>query len=163
MAQGLADKFGRLDYVAREVVKANGYGLGAGAVAQALAKAGARRFFVAVAEEGAAVRKALGPGPASMVFSGHMSGDTTLLAQHDLTPMINSVDQLLRHVESLPGRGFGLQLDTGMNRLGIEPDEWAALRDIARGAAVSTRLQQAERDIDAVIARRLGSRRGRDE
>lgn len=113
------------------VVKANGYGLGAGAVAQALAKAGARRFFVAVAEEGAAVRKALGPGPAIMVFSGHMSGDTTLLAQHDLTPMINSVDQLLRHVESLPGRGFGLQLDTGMNRLGMEPDEWAALRDIA--------------------------------
>lgn len=38
----------------------------------------------------------------------------------------------------------------------------AALRDIANGAAVSTRLERAERDVDAVIARRLGSRRRRD-
>ena len=36
------------------VVKANGYGLGAPSVARALAKAGARTFFVAVAEEGPA-------------------------------------------------------------------------------------------------------------
>ncbi len=38
------------------VVKADAYGLGVGRVARALARAGARRFFVAVAEEGAAVR-----------------------------------------------------------------------------------------------------------
>jgi alanine racemase len=42
------------------VVKADGYGLGSGPVAKALAEAGARSFFVAVAEEGAAVRAALG-------------------------------------------------------------------------------------------------------
>ncbi len=34
-------------------------------------------------------------------------------------------------MESLPGHRFGVQLDTGMNRLGMEPSEWAALRDIA--------------------------------
>ncbi len=113
------------------VVKADGYGLGAGPVAKALAKVGVRRFFVAVAEEGAAVRAAIGPGPMIGVFSGHMPGDTALIRNHDLTPLINSVDQMLLHVESLPGRTFGLQLDSGMNRLGMEPAEWAALKDIA--------------------------------
>ena len=115
------------------VVKADGYGLGAAQVARALAGAGARWFFVAVAEEGAAVRAALGPGPMIGVFSGHMAGDTALIRDHDLTPMLNSVDQMLRHVETLPGHAFGLQLDTGMNRLGMEPAEWAALREIAVG------------------------------
>jgi alanine racemase len=113
------------------VVKADGYGLGVARVATALARAGARRFFVAVAKEGAAVRDALGPGPVISVFSGHMDGDTDLIRAHHLTPILNSVDQMLRHVETLPGHPFGLQLDTGMNRLGMEPAEWAALRDIA--------------------------------
>ena len=113
------------------VVKADAYGLGAGVVARTLGEAGARWFFVAVAEEGAAVRAALGPGPRICVFSGHMEGDAAILRAHDLTPMLNSVDQMLRHVEALPGHAFGIQLDTGMNRLGMEPAEWAALRDIA--------------------------------
>ncbi|PIE10909.1 MAG: alanine racemase [Rhodobacterales bacterium] len=113
------------------VVKADGYGLGAARVARALARAGARKFFVAVAEEGAALREALGPGPEINIFSGHMSGDTDMIHDMTLTPMINSVDQLLRHVEALPGHPFGIQLDTGMNRLGMEPAEWSTLRDIA--------------------------------
>lgn len=54
------------------VVKADAYGLGADKLARALARAGARSFFVAVAEEGAALRQALGPGPNICVFSGHM-------------------------------------------------------------------------------------------
>jgi alanine racemase len=113
------------------VVKANGYGLGAPSVARVLAKAGARTFFVAVAEEGAILRAALGTGPTINVFSGHMVGDTNIIRDAELTPMINSVDQMLRHVEALPAAPFGLQLDSGMNRLGMEPSEWSALRDIA--------------------------------
>ncbi|MFT7593269.1 MAG: alanine racemase [Paracoccaceae bacterium] len=115
------------------VIKADGYGLGAAKVALALAQAGARQFFVAMAEEGAAVRRALGPGPVISVFTGHMEGDAALIRAHDLTPMLNSVDQMLRHVESLPGHRFGIQLDSGMNRLGMEPGEWSALRELALG------------------------------
>jgi alanine racemase len=109
------------------VVKADGYGLGAAAVAQALAGAGARRFFVAVAEEGATVRAALGPGPQINVLGGHMDGDTTLIRDLDLTPMLNSIDQITRHLETLPDHPFGLQLDTGMHRLGLEPTAWLAI------------------------------------
>lgn len=113
------------------VVKADGYGLGSARVAKALAAAGARRFFVAAAEEGAAVRQALGLGPEIAVFGGHMSGDTDMIHDLELVPMLNSVEQLTRHFEALPGHPFGIQLDTGMNRLGMEIAEWAAVAEIA--------------------------------
>jgi alanine racemase len=113
------------------VVKANAYGLGLERVAPALAKAGAQQFFVALAEEGVALRRILGPGLEINVFSGHMQGDTILIREAGLTPILNSVDQMVRHVEALPGHPFGLQLDTGMNRLGMEDAEWRALREIA--------------------------------
>ena len=112
------------------VVKADAYGLGAARIARALARAGARRFFVAVAEEGAAVRQALGPGPEIAIFAGHMRGDTDMIADLGLTPMLNSMDQLTRHLEALPGHPFGIQLDTGMNRLGMEWDEWATVAEV---------------------------------
>lgn len=108
------------------VVKADGYGLGAGRVAKALQQVGADTFFVAVAEEGAAVRQAIGPGPMIGVFAGHMAGDTDMLRDLELTPMLNAPGQIKRHFETLPNHPFGIQLDTGMNRLGLEWDDWAA-------------------------------------
>lgn len=113
------------------VVKADGYGCGASRVAKALAQAGARNFFVATPLEGAIVRQALGHGPKVSIFSGHMAGSTDMIHDLDLTPMLNSLTQLTRHFEALPGAPFGVQLDTGMSRLGMEPAEWHAVRDIA--------------------------------
>ena len=72
------------------VVKADAYGLGAARVAPALAAAGATSFFVAIAEEGAALREALGPGPAIHVFAGLMPGDAPLFRDFDLVPCLNS-------------------------------------------------------------------------
>ena len=112
------------------VVKADAYGLGVTRVARTLAAAGARRFFVAAAEEGAAVRQALGPGPQISILSGHMAGDTEMIHDLDLTPMLNSLEQITRHLESIPGHAFGVQLDTGMNRLGVEMLEWQAVAPI---------------------------------
>lgn len=111
------------------VVKANGYGLEAGKVAKALLDAGARRFFVAVTEEAVAVRNVVGPAPKICVFSGHMAGDTDLIRDLDLIPMLNSAEQVKRHFDELPTQNFGIQLDTGMNRLGMERPEWDGLRD----------------------------------
>lgn len=109
------------------VVKADAYGLGAVPVAKALARAGAKTFFVAAAEEGAVVRKAVGPKAAICVMSGHMAGDTGLIDAARLTPMLNTPEQVQRQFESLPGKPFGVQLDTGMNRLGMERGEWGSV------------------------------------
>jgi alanine racemase len=117
------------------VVKADGYGLGAASVASALAKkCGVAQFFVATAEEGSALRDALGHGPVINVFSGHCDGDGEMIAWKNLVPMINSPEQMQRHLASMPDKPFGLQLDTGMSRLGIAPADWAAMRSAALGA-----------------------------
>ena len=127
----LADNWRALNRIACSetgaVVKADGYGLDAATVSKALASAGARKFFVAVAEEGAAVRKVLGPVPDIFVFSGHMNGDSAALQGANLIPLLNSPEQLQQHQAVLPNHRFGVQLDSGMNRLGIEPADWNGL------------------------------------
>lgn len=112
------------------VVKADGYGLDAARVAQTLYHAGARTFFVAAAEEAGPVRQALGDDVNICVFSGHMRGDTDMIHDLHLIPMLNSIEQVTRHFEALPGHAYGIQLDTGMNRLGMEAGEWAAIVEI---------------------------------
>jgi alanine racemase len=69
----------------------------------------------------------LGQGPQICVLSGHMAGDTDMIGDLDLTPMLNSLDQVTRHLEALPGHAFGVQLNTGMNRLGMDDVEWEAV------------------------------------
>ncbi|MEM7296565.1 MAG: alanine racemase [Pseudomonadota bacterium] len=109
-------------------VKADGYGLGVDAVANALAAEGCRSFFVAVAKEGAELRRALGPGPRIFVFAGNMALDAPLIEGFDLIPLLNSREQIERHRLGLPERAFGIQLDSGMNRLGVEPGDWREVR-----------------------------------
>ena len=116
------------------VVKADAYGLGIKPIVRALAKAGARRFFVAQAQEARAIREEVGHGPDIFVLTGHMAGDTDPIRGLDLIPMLNSIDQMTRHFEDLPGHPFGLQLETGMHRLGIGAGEWAASRDLVAAA-----------------------------
>ena len=139
------------------VVKADAYGCGAGPVARALAAKGVARFFVALAEEGVALRAALGPGPMIAVLSGHMAGDADRIRDAGLTPCLNSLDQVLRHLEALPAHPFALQLDTGMNRLGLEPEDWAGLRQIVmpEPAFVMSHLACADEPGHPMNARQL--------
>lgn len=105
------------------VVKADGYGLGAETVVRALAGAGARAFFTATLTEALAVRKVLGVGPQIFVLNGPSRDDAALFAPAKLTPVLNSLQQ----IHAWAGRGpAALHLDTGMNRLGIGPDEIGA-------------------------------------
>lgn len=132
----LADNWRALDKLSSDavetaaVVKADAYGLGVAKAARALMKAGVKKFFVAAAEEGVTLRQAVGPTPWIGVFSGHMAGDTDMIGDMNLVPMLNSLDQITRHFEALPGAPFGIQLDTGMNRLGLEPAEWDAVKTL---------------------------------
>jgi len=111
------------------VVKADSYGLGAAKVAQRLYREGVRNFFVALAGEGAEVRAAIQPDARIYVFGGNMAGDSPLIRDHHLIPLLNSPAQVARHFEGLRDHPFGVQLDTGMNRLGLEAEEFAPLRN----------------------------------
>ena len=115
---------------AAAVVKADGYGLGAAKVVTALYAAGAREFFVALAQEGRAIRYHLPADATINVLSGHMEGAEL----SGLVPVLNSPAQFFRDRAMRPGQPFAIQLDSGMNRLGMESAEWAAIRDEALAA-----------------------------
>ena len=109
------------------VVKADGYGCDAGRVSAALSKVGAKTFFVAAAEEGIAVRKNTPNDTTIYVFSGGCMGDHDILKANNLVPLLNSPEQVQEYAAK--DSPFGIQLDSGMNRLGLEPHEFNALRD----------------------------------
>ena len=100
------------------VVKANAYGLGADRVAPALSGAGCDKFFVAYAEEGAIVRKGVGPEAAIFVLNGPARASLHLYQAHGLTAVLNSPAQIDLWAE-MAGQPCALHFDTGMNRLGL--------------------------------------------
>ncbi len=104
------------------VVKANAYGHGLAPVARALAEAGCRSFFVAYAEEGAALRCELGGDARIHVFNGPAQDSVGVLTETRLIPVINSGQQSALWAEAGGGAPFALHIDTGMNRLGLRPD-----------------------------------------
>ena len=104
------------------VVKANGYGLGAAPVAQALAAAGCRRFFVATLDEGIALR-----GCEVAVFNGPLPGSAAEFAAAQLIPVLNDPGQI--DVWEKIGGASMLHADTGLNRLGLSPAEFASLAE----------------------------------
>jgi alanine racemase len=109
------------------VVKADGYGLGAGRVAAALAKEGCNRFFVAHAAEGIGLRQSLGPGPEIFVLNGIFAGAEDACADAGLIAVANSLGQLTAWRQAAQRRGeqlpVAVQVDTGMSRLGMPPAE----------------------------------------
>lgn len=112
---------------AAAVVKADAYGLGAARVGPALARAGARTFFVAVAAEGEALRAAIGPEPVIYILAGYARATVARYTTHDLRPVLNSAEQARAWFEDRPGAPAAIQIDTGMNRLGMEAAELAGL------------------------------------
>ena len=111
-------------------VKADGYGLGAALVASRLWDEGARSFYVARLSEGLALRRALGDRAATIyLLDGVTPGSGPAIEAADLTPVLNSLPQVEAWNSQARGRVLdaGLHIDTGMNRLGLRPEEAAVL------------------------------------
>lgn len=102
-------------------VKANAYGLGLEPVARALSDAGCNTFFVAMAEEGVALRKLL-PNATIYVLNGPEKNIISELQEYALSPVLNSLDQI-RLWKAAKGGKCALHLDTGMARLGLSEVE----------------------------------------
>ncbi|MFK7943355.1 MAG: alanine racemase [Paracoccaceae bacterium] len=114
------------DCQAAAVVKGNGYGCGAGTVGEVLVNAGVQTFFVAVPDEGAQLRAALGPDPTIYILGGFGLAEAALYTGYDLRPVLNSAVQYHAWFSG-PAGPAAIQLDTGMNRLGMEADELVSL------------------------------------
>lgn len=104
------------------VVKADAYGLGAAAVARKLMTEGADTFFVARLSEGDALRQTLGSLPKIYVLDGCGPSDVLRLQAARLRPVLSSAEQIRRWLSS-DGGPSALHIDTGMNRLGVRPED----------------------------------------
>jgi alanine racemase len=109
------------------IVKGNAYGHGGPEVSKALDKFGSDWFGVASAGEGTELRKA-GVRKPILVLGGFWPGEEQNLLAHELTPAIHRCEHIAlfeaaaakarkRHVK------VHLKIDTGMNRLGLSPNE----------------------------------------
>jgi alanine racemase len=108
------------------VVKANGYGLGAGPVARALAAAGCRLFFVATLDEGIALRRALGEEPEIAVLNGPFPGTAGEFVTQALIPVLNHPGQIaewasLAHARPLPSSASSPGLTRGSGDGPVKP------------------------------------------
>ncbi|MBA2542019.1 MAG: alanine racemase [Deltaproteobacteria bacterium] len=120
------------------VVKADAYGHGAVAVAQALTRAkAAAGFAVSLVEEGVALRDAGVTAPVLVMGPSQHGGEDEIISAK-LTPVIASGDDLAALTSAVKRRGQSvdahLKVDTGMGRLGVSVEE---APEVARAAARS--------------------------
>jgi alanine racemase len=111
------------------VVKADAYGIGIEPAVRALAAAGCETFFVAALGEGLRVRS-VAPDAAVYVLDGLIRGSEAIYLAGDLRPVLNTMAEAeawaaLRPVGPKPP--VAIQVDTGMNRLGLSLPEAIAL------------------------------------
>jgi alanine racemase len=107
-------------------VKANGYGLGAREAVETLLEAGCRDFFVSTWAEAQALGNL--PESASLVVLhgvGRDDGEAALRVR--ARPCLNTIEQVARWKQIAPDQACDVMIDTGMNRLGLRPDEVAVL------------------------------------
>ena len=107
------------------VVKANGYGIGVEQAAGALHKAGCRTFFAATAAEGERVRPHVSDAPIYLL-DGLLPGNEKAIAGADLRPVLGSPAEITEWAalrQSGLNAEAAIQIDTGMNRQGLSPDE----------------------------------------
>jgi alanine racemase len=113
------------------VLKADGYGHGAPAVARTLERAGAEGFCVALLEEAVELRDA-GIRAPILVMGGYSAGAYEEIAGRDVIPVVYDVAQVegLARAARAMGRPVlaHLKVDTGMARLGVR---MADLEDFA--------------------------------
>ncbi len=112
------------------VVKADAYGTGMQQVAPYLYKQGCRIFFVATQNEGILLR-ALLPKVKIYILNGLPPGCAAKFQKNDLSPVLGSIEMLkewAQHSQSAEqSPPAALHIDTGMNRLGIGPDQLQTL------------------------------------
>src|SRR5271155_5604525 len=112
------------------VVKANAYGLGLEPVTATLARAGCKTFFVADLAEARSVRSRARDATI-YVLNGFTPDWGDGLIEINARPVINSMTELAEWDAFVSAHawqgGAALHVDTGMNRLGISPEEAAAL------------------------------------
>jgi len=123
------------------VVKADGYGHGAGLVARAAVEAGADRLGVADVDEALALRAAGVEAPILAWLHGP-DADFHAAVAAGVELGLSSPEQLER-AAAVGGAVVHVKLDTGLSRNGVAPEEWPAMASRLAELAVAGRVRPA--------------------
>ena len=132
LAHNLDQVHRRLDSACQliAVVKADAYGHGAARVTGALESRGVSRFAVATLDEGIALREA-GVRSSILLIGAFFPEHFADVVAHDLTPVLHEQGLAVEFAKHLTGRTapypVHLKIETGMGRLGLDPEDVAAL------------------------------------
>lgn len=127
-------------------VKADGYGLGAREVAKRLYDAGCRDFFVAHWAEAARLTDVV-PAEQIAVLNGVTRDDFAAAQQLGAIPVLNTPQQIADWSSSGGGRCH-VMLDSGINRLGIGPEQIdVSLFDGLEIDILASHLASADEDV----------------
>jgi len=157
------------------VVKADAYGHRSPLVAAAALEAGAAGLAVALVEEGIELREA-GVGGPVLVLTEPPPEAAEAVVEHDLTPTLYS-EPGRAALEAAAARrrapvGVHLKVDTGMHRVGVEPDrllelaravadsEWLGLEGLWTHLAVADGSAEEDRRFTAVQLARFAEHLG---
>lgn len=140
------------------VLKADGYGLGAVAIALRLYQEGCRKFFVAYVDEGVTLRQAFikrGWDSEIYVLNGFLPGCEATFFEYNLIPTLTALEQLQRWRDLAKvqhnNRGIALHLDTGMSRTGMSAKEVMTLvhtPEMLKGITIKLILSQLSYSYD---------------
>ncbi|MEM8914990.1 MAG: alanine racemase [Pseudomonadota bacterium] len=131
----VADNYRRLrdQFTGKEcavAVKADAYGLGVAKVGPVLQSVGAKTFFVATLDEALSLRFILADARIA-VLNGLSEGAVDDYLDQNIVPVLNHLGEVKAWSRIAAEKGRTLpafiQLDTGMARLGLEPNEQARL------------------------------------
>jgi alanine racemase len=128
------------------VVKADGYGCGIEPVSKALAAAGCKTFFVATLDEARVLRAVL-PQATIYALDGFFQNTGEAYAKIDCKPVICDLNELAEWDvfcrRSGWNGGAAIQIDTGMNRLGLT---------IAEAQGIIPRINAGDHGITLVLS-----------
>ncbi|MCL4235036.1 MAG: alanine racemase [Deltaproteobacteria bacterium] len=121
------------------VMKADAYGHGSVALAANLERLGVAAFGVAFCEEGVRLREG-GITRPILVMGGIYWGEAMKAHYYNLTPVIISRENALATIAQARDAGisFGVhvKIDTGMNRIGVQPEEAVEVSRLIRESGV---------------------------
>ncbi len=102
------------------VVKADAYGLGITKLVPAIEKYGVKSFFTATLSEAIKTRKC-SPNSEIFTLNGFDFHRANLYKEFNITPVINSLREAIEFIEIFQqSHKTAIQLNTGMNRLGLD-------------------------------------------
>jgi alanine racemase len=146
------------------VVKADAYGHGAATIAKTLETHGVARFGVATLDEGIALRQA-GIRSSILLMGALFPEQFPEVVAHDLTPVLYEPALAEEFAAHMAGRSapypVHLKIETGMGRLGLDPEDVAALlqspsfRGPLQAEGLMTHLADSENAVTAYTTAQL--------